>query len=313
MTEKILNKLNYNINYTKNSGCILINPKDWESNDTSKVQGYTVDGTLAMNYLTKVLKTNIEEEVYGTPLSEGDLVLLTKTASKVSYLKPFKIPIGINNKHFSNVHILQVIGKFKDGIMDIDNLEPLFDKVIMEEIKVPINSTIYAGEPDVASVGKVIKVGDGGFTRKWKRRDMEVKVGDIVLLRDNITTKVNLSDKEYICTEDSMIVGRFENGNIDMNNLHMFHEGILMEEKQEEKAMDSSILLSPTINLDEEDISEVYQRDRFKVISKNNKILYVDCGDTVIVNRDCTNYVNFKGKKYYIVNGIKNIEGKIIK
>jgi co-chaperonin GroES (HSP10) len=311
MKNSLLEKFNYNIKYTKGDSCILIDPKNWVENTTNIVQTYSIDGKAAMNYMTTVLKENIDEEIFGKPLNEGDLVILTKIASKVSYLKPFEIAYNFGKNKYSHIHVMQVIGKFEDNIISLDTLTPLFDKVIMEEIKVSQSSILFIDEEQATSVGKVIKVGSGGFTNKWKHRDMEVSVGDYVLLRDNITTSINIDNKDYICTEDSMIMGKFKDGIIDMKNIELFHDNIILEEKQEEKALGSSILFSPTLDLEEEDISEIYQRDRFKVINKSDKVNDVDVDDVIIINRDCTNYIIFKGTKYFTIKGTKQIEGKI--
>lgn len=309
--DKILENFNYNIDYTKSRNHVLINPKDWEQDASKLIHGYSIYGDVAMNYLTRVLKTNIDNAMFGEPVKEGDLVLLTRAASKVSYLKPFEISTGIDKAKFSNVHIMQVIGKFTNNRMTLEDFTPLFDKVLMERVPVELSTLIYAGNDEVTSVGKVIKVGTGGFTNKWKHREMEIKEGDYVLLRDNITTTVSLNHEEYMCTEDSMIVGRFKDSNLDMNTLELFHRGIMLEEKQEEKVLGSSMLLNPLYDLDVEDISDVYQRDRFKVINKNNKITDVNINDILVINRDCTNYVIFKGKTYYIINGTKDVEAII--
>jgi len=311
MVNNILTNFNYKIDYTKSRNHILINPKDWEQDASKLIHGYSIYGDVAMNYLTKVLKTNIDNSMFGEPVNEGDLVLLTKAASKISYLKPFEIIKGFDKAKLSNVHIMQVIGKFTDNKMTLENFVPLFDKVVMEKVPVEISKLIYAGENETTSVGKVIKIGTGGFTSKWEHREMEVKEGDYVLLRDNITTTIYLNNIEYICTEDSMIVGKFQDSSLDMSTLQMFHKGVMLEEKQEEKVLGSNVLFNPLYDLDVEDISDVYQRDRFKVINKSNNIEEVNINDIIVISRDCTNYVVFKGKTYYIINGLRDVEATI--
>jgi len=310
--DKLLQNFNYNMRFTKSDGCVLINPKNWIANTTNIVQGFSVDGKSSMNYIAEVLKTNVEEDLYGTPVKENDYVLLTRAASKVSYLKPFEVPYGIDKWKFSSIHILQVIGKFTNNIVDLEHLTPLFDKVIMEPVKIDISETIYAGEAEVTSVGRVLKVGDGGFTSKWKRRPMNISVDDTVLLRENITTKINFDNKDYLCTDDNMIVGKFKDNVINIDNIQLYNNYLLMEELDTEaKLLGSSLLYAPVVDLDKEDISEVYQRDKFKIINKSNAVKDFEIGDSVIISRDKVNYIIFKGKKYFMVNDVKDIEGKI--
>ena len=150
----MLEKFNYNIPYNKAYGCILINAKAWEDNTSQLIQSYNMKGERCISYINKVLKVNLNKEVYGEPVKEGDLVFISRQASRVSYLQPYKLPNSFDE--YANVHILQVIGKFENNDISFRYFSPLFDKVFMKEVKTPTSSLFLTDNK--TNVAEVIKV-----------------------------------------------------------------------------------------------------------------------------------------------------------
>ena len=71
-------------------------------------------------------------------------------------------------------------------------------------------------------------------------------------------------------------------------------------------------LYNPLVDLEVEDISEVYNRDIFKVINTGKNIKSVKQGDIININRDVLSSVKYKFKKYYMINGDEYIRGKYV-
>ena len=71
-------------------------------------------------------------------------------------------------------------------------------------------------------------------------------------------------------------------------------------------------LYNPLVDLEVEDISEVYNRDIFRVINTGKNIKSVKQGDIININRDVLSSVKYKFKKYYMINGDEYIRGKYV-
>lgn len=300
----MLEKFNYNIPFTKSDGCVLINAKAWEDNTSQLIQSYNMKGERCISYINKVLKVNLNKEVYGEPVKEGDLVFISRQASRVSYLQPYKLPNSFDE--YANVHILQVIGKFENNEISFRHFSPLFDKVFMKEVKTPTSSLFLTDNK--TNVAEVIKVGSHGFTSDWKPKPNNCLVGNYVLYRDNVVTEITLEGKDYIATTDAMIVGYFRDKNdLSVDNLVLYGNNILLEVYEEEN-IEGSILIKP--NKDEkDDLTELYSDPRFKVVNVARDVKDIKKGDKVIVDMIHTNYVTIDGKRYYLLDGSKNIVG----
>lgn len=308
-----LENFNYKLKKNKSENCILIKAKEWEDNTSQLIKLCSKSGREGVTYISRVLDENIDKKTYNTQISKGDKVLLTKTASNVAYLAPFKIPVNFDNTEYGNVHVMQIIGKFEGEETTLESLQPLYDKVIMEKVKVEVSDTLEVTTGDELSVGKIVKIGTNRFSNKWEKEPLKTKVGDVVLLRDNITTNITFSSKDYMCTEEGMIVGVFKNEeDLSLDNLEYINNSVLMKEFEKEKIEDNSVIFSPILDINIEDISDIYDRDRFTVVGKDSKISELSKGDNIYMWRDYTNYVYFKGKQYFITYGIKDILGKYI-
>ena len=285
----MLETFTYNIANTKTYGHIMVNINDW--NDDKILMHINLKGKLLPTFITKCVKINSAPAYRPIPFKEGDIVALSSTATRIGILKPFHLPGDTNT--YANVHLSQVLGYFKDGIISIDSFIPLYDKVVMKKIDVPVSNYILTTF-DSISVGEVLSTGDGGFDNKWNRLPMNVNIGDKVLIRDNITTTLSISDDEYYVTDDKYIIGKFNDDNYDINNIELYNDNISIFEEYIDDRLDGSFLFRPTL-ADDVEVAKSYQENFFRVLQSNelNEGIYV-------ISRFDTEYIKFKGKTYYV-------------
>ena len=288
----------YNIANTKSYGHIMVDINDW--NDDKLIMQVSLKGKLLPTFITKCIKINSAPAYRPVPFTCGDLVALSAIAVRIGVLKPFQLPNDPNK--YSNVHLSQVLGYFKEPDLNksIDNFVPIYDKVVMEKVEVPM-SNYLSQVIDSMSVGRVIKTGDGGFTEAWDKRPMKVKEGDIVLIRDNVTTTISVNREEYYVTNYSYIVGKFTDNTYDLESLELYDDNISIFEDYENDRIEGSFLYRPVVsNKEEMEISALYQENLFKLVKSSQ----LEDG-VYYISRFDTEYILFKGKKYYVVNNDK--------
>jgi len=286
----------YNVANTKSYGHIMIDVNDWHS-DRMLMQ-VNMKGKLLPTFITKVVKINSAPAYRPIPFKEGDLVALSSIATRVGVLRPFQLPDDPNS--YANVHISQILGYFQGGEISIHSFKPLYDKVVMEKIDVPASSALQLVS-DSMSVGRVVKTGNGGFTKEWNPRPMNVKVGSTVLVRDNVTTTLYIGDDEYYVTDDSYVVGEFKDTeNYDIKDIKLYDENSSIFEEFIDDRIEGSFLFRPVLT-DDTDIAQSYQENYFKVV-KTEKL---DTDNIYFISRFDTEYAKFKGNKYFVVKNDK--------
>ena len=77
------------------------------------------------------------------------------------------------------------------------------------------------------------------------------------------------------------------------------------------KLLNSNILISPDINYEDLDYSDIYNRDLFQIKFLDKKLNNFKKEDVILVRRDFTNYVYLNEEKYHLINGKDWIEAKI--
>ena len=77
------------------------------------------------------------------------------------------------------------------------------------------------------------------------------------------------------------------------------------------KLLNSNILISPDINYEDLDYSDIYNRDLFQIKFLDKKLNNFKKEDVILVKRDFTNYVYLNEEKYHLINGKDWIEAKI--
>jgi len=286
----------YNIANTKTYGHIMVNVNDWHSDKI--LQQINLKGKLLPTFITKVVKINSAPAYRPVPFKEGDLVALSSIATRVGVLKPFQLPNDPNS--YANIHISQILGYFKENKITINNFVPLYDKVVMEKVDIPASSALQLVS-DSMSVGRVIKVGEGGFTKEWKPRPMNIKVGSTVLVRDNVVTTISLGNEEYYITDDTYIVGEFNNTEqYDIKDVTLYNKDLSIFEEYIDDRIEGSFLFKPILTNDT-DIAQSYQENYFTIV-KTEKL---DANKIYFISRFDTEYTKFKGHTYFVTHNDK--------
>ena len=279
----------FDIANTKAYGHVIINSEDWHSPEP----------LVLTNLKGKIIPTNITTAVGINPapayrpllFKVGDLIALSGLATRMTSYLPFKLPD--DPTIYSSTHLSQVIGYFVDNKVDYNNFIPIYDKVMFKPIEVKQSDFLYLSD-DNLSVGVVVKTGDGGFNDDWDRVPMNFELGDVVLVRDNVSTRVTLGQEDYYVVDDKFIMGKFESEDkLNIEDLKLC-EGVHLFEEYEDDTIEGSTLYKVPMG-DEDDISQTYQNMLFKLVKSDEVpegIYYI--------NRIDTEYVKFKNKTYFV-------------
>lgn len=300
--------LNFKVDKTKD--CIIINTDEWIQNSENSLKRYKMSGRSIITYLTEVVDKNIVSDKFteaDSVLEKGEIVLVSKIASEISRDRA----ITIDNKKYYNIPIMQVLGYFEGNKVSFDTLNLLYDKVLVE--KVSLNEGIFYTE-DHSMVGKVLKIGTHGFDSEWNRKPLQVKVNDVVLIKDNVSTKVTLDNKEYYVLEEGAIVGIFGD-DLKLDNLRVINNSVLLKEYIDEKLLGSDLLYTPFLNYKDLDETDIYNRNMFQVVRVDKSLKDLEIGDIVLADRSVSNYVSVNEDKYedryFMFTGMFYIDAKI--
>ena len=276
---------------TRTEDCALMDVQNWIH--TSNIFSLSIKGGMSASYVTEVLEENFKKD-YG--VYKGDYVLITKVASEIAPMRSYDLQDS--HKYF-NLPISQVIGRFRNKNVSWSTLELIKGKVLIEKIQKDMSFLTLPETSDM--LGRVVKVNS----------DIDkLKIGSIVLLKDNIVTPIRLSGKEYYAADDINIVGILNCG-AALGDIEFINESVLMTPYHGKYLFGSSILLSPDINYEDLDYSDLHNRDLFQIKFLDKSIKELKEGDIVLARRDFTNYVYLNDEKYFMLNGKKWIEAKI--
>lgn len=274
----------------KTEDCIIMDTKNWIQNSMFEIQ--KLNGKKSISYITEVIDVHESSSVFkNSKIKKGAYVLLSKVASEIASMRSYEI----DNKSYFNAPIMQVMGIFKNNEISLSNLEMLYDKILIKKLE-KNNSLIQIPETNEL-IGEVIKIGEKDL--------LKVAIGDVVLVKDNVSTPIRLGEETYYALEEKSVVG------IIKENIEFINESILMESYVPSKLLNSSVLETPNINYEDLDYSSIYNRDLFKVKFLDKSIDYLKEEDIVLIRRDFTNYVYLNQDKYFLVNGKDWIEAKI--
>lgn len=275
----------------KTEDCALIDVNAWIS--TSTIVSQNMKGQLSTSYVTKILDENFNED-YG--ISKGDIVLITKVASEIAPMRSYDLDDG---KKYFNLPASQIIGRFRDGEVSLNNLELTKGKILIEKLEKK-DSDIFL--PEISDMlGRIIQVNS----------DIKsLKEGNLVFLKDNIATPIRLDEKEYYAADDINIVGTLGYG-LSVDDIEFINNSVLMLPYRSSHVLNSSLLITPDIDFENLDYSDIHNRDLFQIkfLDKNIKELKKD--DVVLLKRDLTTYVYINNEKYFLIDGKKWIEAKI--
>ena len=91
---------------------------------------------------------------------------------------------------------------------DITKYKLLYDNILIKSIDISSVKGIIRGKrtEDKPIVGEVISVGSGRILDTGAMKEMEVKVGDIILFNQYMTIEYNLNkDKYYLIREEDVV------------------------------------------------------------------------------------------------------------
>jgi co-chaperonin GroES (HSP10) len=288
--------MQYDFNTTRLKDKIQINVDEWVQPESNLLQLYKMSGRSYLTYITQVKA--LDKSIPN--LSHGDYVLLSKVACDIA-TSPTS-PYELDDKRFYNIPLSQVVGKFKNNSLKLGELELFKGYVIYKKISRKENSVLSISDVNT-TIGIILKTS----------KESVLKEGNVIMLRDNVSTPIRLESSEYFAAEERAIVGIFKDSeNLSFSNLTIINENILMKPYVSKNLLNSSILETPDINYEDLDYSDVFNRDLFKVYYADKSLNSIKEGEILILNRDYTNYVYFNNEKYFIIDGKKWISGKII-
>ena len=291
---------NFDYNVKKTEDCVLIYVNKWVQASDIVIQ--KINGRYSTSCIVEALKVH-EKNYKNSSIKEGSYLFITSVAADVCRYTNFEI----DGEKFFNLPIMQVLGVFKDNLINLNNLEMIYNKILVEKIDTNSYAGIVLPETN-EMIGKVVKIGTNSFDKDFNKIPLQVKIDDVVLIKDNVSTLIRLDGKDYYAIEEKSIVGIIkENAEITFIN-----ESILMQPYYFKNLLNSTILEAPDINYEDLDYSEVYNRDLFKIKYIDKSISELNEGDIVLAKRDYTDYVYLKQEKYFLLFGKNWIEAKII-
>ena len=291
----------------RSKDCITIDTKDWRPNNISGLEVRKISGRTVPTYVAEVLDIHVQNEKL-KGIMKKDLVLISRVASEIAEFRTFAIKD--EDKRYYNVPIMQVLGYFQYGTPRFNNLVMLFDKVLIRKIDNPLDNSLII--QDNTLIGEVVKAGSCRFDKDWNIKELTVKAGDRVLIRDNVSTEIVLDGQTYYATEEGMVVGILSENAKTLDDIKLINQSVICEAFIPPKALDSKLLITPTLNYEDEDLTDIYNRNLFKVIVCDISLTNIRKNDILLIDRNMTNYVYFNGTKYFITQGLEYVEGKVI-
>ena len=292
-------KVDYNVDKTEN--CVLIDCDNWLSNSSNSIQEYRLSGKKVLTYMTKVVETNLMKEFEGL-VNKGDTILISRVASEVSQYKGHYL---LDDHKYFDVPIMQVLGVFKEDVISAETLILLTNKILFK--KESIEGGALKSYDNQTTIGRVLKVGTNNFTKDWKKTPLVVSQNDLILVKDNVSTKIILNGEEYYITEESSVVCIFDDSKT-LENAKFINEVLLLSPHIPEKL--TECLWTPAMDYENADYTDIYNRNRFKVTYIDGGLTGLKKGDIIWVDRNLTTYAFFKGNRYFLLNGKDSIDFK---
>lgn len=287
--------MRYDFNTSTMKDKVQISIEEWVSPEENLIEIHKISGRSYVTYITKAKFVGKEVD----RIKSGDYVLLSKVACDIATTPTASYSIGNGNKYF-NIPPEQVMGTFKDNKVTFSNLIMREKNVLFKRIVKKKNSNIFMEEKDTM-LGEIVKV----------NVTSSLKVGDKVAVRDNVSTPIKFGENEYFAVEEKFIVGTLHNGE-SINDMKILNGYILMKPYISKNVLNSKVLITPDINFEDLDYSDINNRNLFKVFYADKSLNNIKEGDILLLNRDYTNYMYYENERYFVVNEEKWISGKII-
>lgn len=285
---------------------VVINTKKWVQNyDGSGLGIYRMSGRDLPTYLIKAEEVYDYSERFKGVINKGDLLFTSRISSEVCSYQTFELE---DEGSYNSIPIMQVIGTFKENKVSFNNLTLLFDKILVQKKENQYKGFVLPNSNTF--IGEVVKVGTNRFDKDGNSHDLRVSVGDTVLIRDNVTTEIYLDGQQFFATEEAMVVAIFNNSDYKLEEAEIISDSVLMIPYIPEKVGDS-VFLTPNLAYEDLDMTDIYNRDLFKVVAVDSNLTKIQKDDILLLDRNITNYVYHGLDKYFIVSGMDLIEAKI--
>ena len=292
----------------RSKDCILIDATKWVQNKSNMVQQYRLSGRDVITYIAEVLDTNLVNPEFKGKVKKGDYVLLSRVVSEVSQYRTYGI--DGDNKYF-NVPFMQIMGVFENRVISYNAFTPLFNKVLAVPFTPKKEGQFVEGITNKATIGKVLKTGRCRFNEAWEREPMKTSYGDTILIKDNMTTNIKLDGKDYYLLEEESIVCILDDLTYSLDDSEFINKSVLLQNYVPEKLLGSSILYTPNINYEDLDYTDIYNKNQMRVCHADLTLTQVKKNDIIFIDRNVASYVYYEDQKYYIVNGLDYVEGKL--
>ena len=285
----------YDVQGARSNNCILIDAKNWLANMSNDIVGINSRGGIANNFITEVLATNISDEKYKGTIVTGDIVMMTRAASRMYTTHTFSIPVKMDCTSYTDIPVSHIVGKFENKDISLPSFKVLGQYVMLEVLEdVDKNEKGFIQSTNkTTTVCKVVQVGP---------LVDDLKADDVVLIRDNISTNTMLNGKAFSIVSEDMIIGVFKERTFRVplrDFLTLRHNFILMEEDQPEMTSQGSLLALPQYDASQDEgLSAIYHEDTYKVLLSNVPDILPD--DLLYIDRAATSYVTVKGIRYYV-------------
>lgn len=300
-----LEKIDFN--NERSEDCVLIDTKAWIQNPCT-LSIHRMSGRDYNTYITKALNVNaVKDELKGV-VQSGDTLLLSRVASEVAPCRAFAVEP--EEDRYYNVPILQVVGVFENDIISLHTLRMGLNRVLVKKVE-PTYNTFLVTPNDNTFIGEVVKVSPYKLNSKWKKEDLQVSVGNKVIIPDNVSTEIYLDGSYYYAVEESLLVAVVESIPYSLVEAKILNESILMKPYTPNKVLNSTLLLTPEMNYEDADFTDIYNRNLFQVVTCDESLTNISKDDILLVLRDITNYVYFNMEKYFIIRGMEFVEAKV--
>jgi co-chaperonin GroES (HSP10) len=285
--------------------CVLINIANWVC--PSEIEIRKMNGKASVSCITEALEVHTHSSVFKnySTVNKGDYLFFTRACSDIASMRNFDI--GDGQKYF-NAPFSQIIGKFNDNKVSFGSLEILFNNLLIKKIETEKSGLVLSSN---SMVGEVVKVGTIGISKDNKPKPLQIKEGDVVIVKDNAVTEIRLDNNVYYGLNENNVVGTLNYG-LSMSDINFINKSILLKPYYTPTILNSKILITPDINYEDLDYSDIFNRNVFKIEYLDKEINNLKKGDIVIVKRDFTEYVYFNQEKYFLLNGEEWVETKII-
>lgn len=284
--------MKYDFNTQRTLDKVQININKW-LNPCNSIEIYKMNGKPSITCITKA--TFVGKGV--DDIRENDSLLLTKVSCEVATSLTAFYTLD-DNKYF-DVPKEQILGIFK-GDISLSTLEMTENNILFEKINKFQNSTLLIEEKNT-TLGKILKTG----------KNSSFKIGDVVAIMDNVSTQVFLDGNEYFAAEGKFVVGVFQE-DLLIENAKIVNNFILMKPYIPSHVLNSTMLETPEIDYNSLDYSDISNRNLFKVAYCDGTLKNIEKENILLIERNYTNYVYYGGEKYFAINDIKWVSGKII-